>query len=120
MNTKIAAYIEAQPAAWQPLLHATCAYILQQAPGLITENYRFKTPFFDYCGEWLCYISGKPTAKCPWITVGFMQGHKLSPYPEMIHGESLKQVRHVYIRSLSDLQDERLRWIFQEAMMLIK
>lgn len=80
----------------------------------LTEKIRFKIPFY-YGKSWICYLN--PT-KDGNIEFAFVRGNELSNYHGILDNKGRKQVFSIEFGKVSEIPDQQLNEIIQEAILL--
>lgn len=105
-------YYLALPEPTQSCLLALRDLILTQSEHL-TASWKWNTPFFDYKGRYLFYLSAKEKEfNCPYI--GVVNGNKLD-HPALVQGKRV-QIKLLPIDPEQDLPVETIQAILQCAM----
>jgi len=106
---------ETNPAEVRNLLLAAHYFLQETLPPFATCAIKWRIPFYKL-HKIFCYLNRHRDH----ITLGFPNGWKLSPIPDVLLGEDekLKQVRYLEIRSLEGLYSETVQQILQEAILL--
>ena len=105
------AFIDQQPPTHRRVLNALRIIILQAGPQ-IEETIKYNIPFYSYHGR-LCFLNTRDGV----VELGFCQGAFLSNEQEYLVGEG-KEVRHVRMKSLADIDQDALQVLLQEAILL--
>lgn len=97
------------------LLIAAHHFLQETLPPFATCAIKWKIPFYKLHRSF-CYLNRHPDH----ITLGFPNGYRLSPLPDILLGENenLKQVRYLEIRSIEYLYSNIVQQILQEAIIL--
>ena len=109
-NPDITEFISRQPVALQPIFKALRQIVLQIAPHIV-EFMQYRIPFYAYHGR-LCYLNLRRGA----VELGLCQGAFLSNEQGLLVGEG-KQVKHMRVKSLADINQVALQELLQEAML---
>ena len=110
-NLDVTAFINQQPTMLRHMLSALRTIILQT--GLhIEESIRYSIPFYSYHGQ-LCFLNPRNET----VVLGLCKGAFLANKQGLLEGQG-KEVRHVRIRNLADIDQEALQMLLQEAMLL--
>ena len=109
-DLNVSAFINQQPLMLKQVLNALRILILQAGP-YIEETIKYNIPFYSYQGR-LCFLNTRGGA----IELGLCQGAFLSNKQGLLVGEG-KEVRHVRIKSLAQIDQEALQTLLQEAML---
>jgi hypothetical protein len=109
-NPDVTAFISQQPAYFQPIFKALRQLISQEAPPHMHEFIQYGIPFYGYYGR-LCYLNLRQGI----VELGVCQGAFLSNEQALLVGQG-KQVRHIQLQSLADINPEKMREVLQEAM----
>lgn len=80
----------------------------------LSPKIRYKIPFY-YNKSWICYLN--PT-KQDTVELAFTRGNELSNAQGLLDSKGRTQVFSIEITSLSDLQNEALQEVWQEAILL--
>jgi hypothetical protein len=104
-------YYLSLPEPTQSCLLALRDLILAQSEHL-TPSWKWSTPFFDYKGRYLFYLSIDQKQKLPYI--GITNGNKID-HPALIQGKR-KQIKHLLIDPSQDLPVKQIQEIAQLAM----
>lgn len=106
---------ETNPVEVRELLLAAHLFLQETLPPFATCQIKWRIPFYKLRKNF-CYLNRHRDH----ITLGFPNGWKLAPLPDVLLGENenLKQVRYLEIRSLEDLYSEIVQQILHEAMIL--
>jgi len=80
----------------------------------LSPKIRYKIPFY-YNRSWICYLN--PT-KQDTVELAFTRGNELSNAQGLLDSKGRTQVSSVEITSLSDIQNEALHEVWQEAILL--
>jgi len=106
---------ETEPTEIRQLLVAAHHFLQESLPPFAVFSIKWKIPFYSLHRN-LCYLNRHQDH----LTLGFVQGFKLSPRPNFLLGEdeNLKQVRYLEIFSVEDLFAERTQQILHEAIIL--
>lgn len=96
------------------LMEAAHEMILDLIPN-VCSNIKYKIPFYSLRKN-LCYLN--PSGNH--IYIGFPYGHLLSNEQDILITNNRKQVRHIDIFSLEDLQKESVKEIILEAAIIIE
>ena len=107
----VSAFINRQPVTHRYVLNALRMLILQAGP-YVEETIKYKIPFYSYHGR-LCFLNIRGGV----VELGFCQGAFLSNEQRYLVGEG-KEVRHVRIKSLADINRGAIQALLQEAMLL--
>lgn len=111
MDSNVTTFINQQPARAKNILDALRTIILQTAPHL-EESMQYGLPFYSYHGR-LCFLNLRNET----IILGLCKGAFLANAQGLLEGEG-KEVRHVKIKSLTDIHPEALQMLLQEAALL--
>ena len=106
----VTAFINQQPTAFKNILSALRIIILQAGPG-IEETVKQGIPFYSHHGR-LCFLNLRHGG----VELGFCKGAFLSNDQGLLVGDG-KEVRHVRIKSLADIDQAALQALLQEAML---
>ncbi|MCB9283168.1 MAG: DUF1801 domain-containing protein [Lewinellaceae bacterium] len=87
--------------------------LLEEFPDLQCRR-SYGIPFF-YRKKWICYLN--PT-KDGGVEIGFPRGWELSNEQGVLEDRGRKQVRGIVFRKISDIPEETLLEIVQEAILL--
>ncbi|XWN35539.1 MAG: DUF1801 domain-containing protein [Roseivirga sp.] len=110
-TSDVAVFIDQQPVALQNILKALRNLIRQIGPQ-VEESIKYNLPFYSYQGR-LCYLNPRQGA----VDLGFCQGARLQNAPSLLVGEG-KEVRHVRIKALEDIDFVAIETLLHEAMLL--
>lgn len=80
----------------------------------LSPKIRYKIPFY-YNRSWICYLN--PT-KQGTVELAFTRGNELSNAQGLLDSKGRQQVFSIEITSLSDIQNEALHEVWQEAILL--
>ncbi len=80
----------------------------------LSPKIRYKIPFY-YNRSWICYLN--PT-KQDTVELAFTRGNELSNAQGLLDSKGRQQVFSIEITSLSDIQNEALHEVWQEAILL--
>jgi hypothetical protein len=97
------------------LLLAGHLFLQETLPPFVTCLFKWKIPFYKLNRNF-CYLNRHKDH----FTIGFPQGFKLSPRPDILLGEKdkLKQIRYLEIFSIEDLYSDVTHEIVQEAILI--
>ncbi len=106
---------ETHPIEVRQLLISAHRFLRESLPPFSVCSIKWKIPFYTLHRN-LCYLNRHRDH----ITIGFVQGYRLSPRPKILLGESekLKQIRYLEIFSIEDLYSENTQQILNEAIIL--
>lgn len=85
--------------------------ILSAAPTMV-EELKYNIPFYS-CNGNLCYINPQNES----IVLGFIKGAQMIDEPNLLEGGQ-KEVRHYVIHNFDEIDEEGLRILLQEAILL--
>lgn len=94
--------------------------ILLHLHQILTEEFnlspkiRYKIPFY-FNRSWICYLNPN---KQDGVELAFTRGNELSNAQGLLDSKGRAQVFSVEITALSDLQNEALQEVWQEAILL--
>lgn len=74
-----------------PVAEALRGVILQVAPG-ITEEYKYRIPFYYYSGKPVCYLNHYRKG----VDLGFWDGHRMHDDYGVFEDRGKKMVRHLH------------------------
>lgn len=94
---------------WKATLYQVRELILNAAPG-IEERFSYKTPFYYYKKPMIYFAKNKTG-----FYLGFVDGAKMIKQ-DWFSGQELKQIRHFDLVKWNDKQEEKLRFLIQEAI----
>jgi hypothetical protein len=107
----VTVFINQQPAAFRGILGALRVVILQA--GLhIEESMKYGLPYYSYHGR-LCFLNLRDGT----VLLGLCKGALLANTQGLLEGAG-KEVRHVKIKNLTDIDQTALQTLLQEAMLL--
>ena len=106
MNPDVASYLSKAPAGQQSILQLLRRMMLEEIPGL-TENYKWSRPVYSK-GKDLVYLK---TAKT-YVTLGFFGTALLEDPAGLLEGTG-KDMRHVKIRNVDDVNEQQFREWFR-------
>lgn len=93
------------------MLQTLRSTILQVAPH-IDESIKYAIPFYSYYGP-LCFLNVRRDV----VTLGLCRGACLADEQGILEGRG-KEVRHVHIRNMLDINITALQVLLQEAALL--
>jgi hypothetical protein len=79
------------------------------------ESIKYTVPFYSRKGL-LCYLS--PLKKNDGMYIGFAKGYLMSDESGIFSGKDLKNIRHIEIRSVSNIKKRLLKEYLIEAVLL--
>lgn len=94
--------------------------ILSYFHELLTTEYnlepkiRFKLPFY-YGKSWICYLNPLKNGK---VVLAFVRGNELSNSQHLLESKGRKQVYSISFKQISDVMNELLEEVIQEAILL--
>ncbi len=112
MLLAIEKYIHNAPEKYREILFHLYEIITRSSP-FIEEKIAYTVPFFKHYGM-LCYISHGKRG----VEVGFWRGNELSNEQGALSHDERKIVRSLIYQKPSDINEQILMEILQEAMML--
>lgn len=80
----------------------------------LTNKIRYKIPFY-YNRSWICYLNPIKGDK---IELAFLRGNELSNEQGLLDNKGRKQVYGIEFEKVSDIKEEVLYEILQEAVLL--
>ncbi len=80
----------------------------------LSPKIRYKIPFY-YNRSWICYLNPTKQDK---VELAFTRGNELSNAQGLLDSKGRQQVFSIEITSLSDIQNEALHEVWQEAILL--
>lgn len=86
--------------------------ILKAAPN-IEEKFVYKVPFYYYHSR-ICYLNAFPKG----LYIGFVRGQELSNSQGLLDSTDRKEVSLIRFQSASEIPEDALQEIIQEALML--
>ncbi|MHA7877551.1 MAG: DUF1801 domain-containing protein [Bacteroidota bacterium] len=104
-------FINQQPKKLRNILIALRNIIFQAALH-IEESMKYGIPFYNYYGR-LCFLSPRKET----VMLGLCKGAFLGSRHAVLVGEG-KEVRHIEINNLAEIDQEALQTLLQEAMLL--
>jgi len=110
-NLDVTDFINQQPTMLRHLLNALRAVIFQAALH-IEESMKYGIPFYSYHGR-LCFLNPRRET----VILGLCKGAFLADVSGLLEGEG-KEVRHVIIKNLADINQAALQTLLQEAILL--
>jgi len=90
-------------------------FVLEHSPE-ISENWKFNTPFYNYKGKWMCYLSYNQKTKV--IYIGFVHGFRMSHKKLLSEGRT--QVKVFYVDPNKDVDIKSLKTILKQALVKSK
>lgn len=96
-------------------IKSTMLFLRDFIPALseeITEEWKYKLPFFYYKGKMFCYLWVHKTYKMPYI--GIVAGNKLN-HPDLLQ-EKRAKMKILLIDPEQDIDREKIAAILKEAM----
>jgi hypothetical protein len=87
--------------------------LLLEQPG-VTAKIRYKIPFY-YRKSWVCYLN---PVKNNGIELAFLRGNELSNEQQLLDFRGRKQVSGIIFYKLSEVPEEAVMEIIQEALLL--
>lgn len=97
---------------WQQEIIQYLRDILLSSASALMEEIKYKIPFYSYKGD-LCYINPQKDQ----VVLGFTKGAQLLDEPNILEGDQ-KEVRHYVIRDFDAIDEDDLRIVIQEAILL--
>lgn len=110
-NLAVTSFINQQPIMLRNLLSALRTIIFQTALH-VEESVKYGIPFYSYHGR-LCFLNPRHET----VTLGLCKGAFLANAQGLLEGEG-KEVRHITVKNLADLDQEALQTLLQEAILL--
>ncbi len=110
-NIDVTAFINQQPTKLRSILSALRIIIFQEAL-YVEESMKYGLPFYSYYGR-LCFLNPSDGA----VVLGLCKGALLSNAQGLLEGVG-KEVRHIRIKKLADIDQAALQTLLQEAMLL--
>lgn len=106
---------ETNPPEVRELLFSAHHFLQETLPPFAACSIKWRMPFYTLRRNF-CYLNRHKDH----ITLGFANGWKLAPRPDVLLDENgkLKQIRYLEIRSLKDLYSETVQQILHEAMII--
>lgn len=106
---------ETHPVEVRQLMISAHHFLQENLPPFARCSIKWRIPFYTLRRNF-CYLNRHPDH----ITLGFSNGFRLTPLPEILLGENenLKHVRYLEIRSLEDLYSDTVYQILQEAIII--
>ena len=107
-NIDVTAFINQQPTVPRGILNALRVIIFQTALH-IEESIKYGLPYYSYHGR-LCFLNLRGDT----VLLGLCKGAFLANMQGLLEGTG-KEVRHVRIKKLADIDQAALQMLLQEA-----
>ena len=104
-------FIDQQPSELKSILRALRSIIFQTVP-YVDESIKYDIPFYNYYGR-LCFLNPRNST----VLLGLCKGVLLANMHGLLEGTG-KEVRHIRIKHLKDIDQTALQALLQEAVLL--
>jgi len=112
-NQKVNEYLGTLPESIQDITTNLRNLIIETSVN-ITEEIKWGMPSYSENGN-VCYL--QPSKKH--VNLGFYEGASLTDIDSLLEGTG-KQMRHIRIKKLEEIQPEKFKFLIQEALELKK